>query len=380
MAGTRIGCLGGGQLGRMLALAGYPMGLSFTFLEPAPGSCAGQVAGQIQGAYDDPSSLALLQERSDLVTFEFESVPDTAARHLARRLPIFPPPGALAAGQDRLQEKRLFAELGIPSASFTELESAAELGTAATRVGLPALLKSRRLGYDGRGQRPVAAAGELASAWSELDRVPAILERRVPFEREVSVLGVRSASGQLATYPLTENHHHQGILRLSLAPAPGLAPSLQSRADAIVTSIMERLEYVGVLAVELFQVGPELVANEIAPRVHNSGHWTLDGAECSQFENHLRAGLGWSLGSTRTSSYSAMLNLVGELPSPAQVAAIPGAHLHLYGKQPRPGRKLGHVNFAGPDPRQVTRGLLELAASLGAALPQPGYPASYWPL
>jgi 5-(carboxyamino)imidazole ribonucleotide synthase len=247
------------------------------------------------------------------------------------------------------------------------------------KAHLPGRLKSRRLGYDGHGQVLVLAGDQLAPAWRQIGQAPAILEEVVEFERELSVLSVRGREGETATYPLVENHHRDGVLQLTLAPAPRLSPELQSQAEAISAAIMDRLSYVGVLAVELFQKGERLLANEIAPRVHNSGHWTTDGAGCSQFENHLRAGLGWPLGSTVNLGYTAMVNLLGEEPDPGEVLTLPGAHLHLYGKEPRPGRKLGHVNITGPDPRRVTAQLQALAQALGLTLPPPERPDSYWP-
>jgi len=376
----QIGCLGGGQLGRMLALAGAPLGLEFTFLEPAQGASAGQVGHQLVGAYDDPVLLARLAAESDLVTFEFESVPESSAELLNRSCPVFPPPRALAVGQDRLLEKRLFHSLDIPTATYAEVNSNSDLVAALDHVTLPARLKSRRLGYDGHGQALVREPGQLEGAWAELGQVPAILEQVVPFEREVSALSVRARGGEVASYPLVENHHQAGILRLTLAPAPGLTPELESQAAAISLALLDQLEYVGLLAVELFQVEGRLFANEIAPRVHNSGHWTIDGAHCSQFENHLRAGLGWPLGGTLSSGYSAMLNILGEQPEPVEVLSLPDAHLHLYGKEPRPGRKLGHVNISGRDPIQVTAQLQALARALSVALPDPPQPDSYWPI
>lgn len=375
--GQRVGCLGGGQLGQMLALAGLPLGLRFTFLEPQEGAAAAAVGRQLVGPYDDPALLQRLGEESDLVTFEFESVPETSAALLAESGPVFPPPRALAVGQDRLLEKQLFQSLRIETATYAEVGSPAELAAAA-QMGLPALLKSRRLGYDGHRQCLVLEASQLEQAWQELGQVPSILERLVPFERELSVLGVRGREGETATYPLVENHHQEGILRLTLAPAPQLTAELQAEATAIAGALLEQLEYVGVLAVELFQMEGRLLANEIAPRVHNSGHWTIDGAPCSQFENHLRAGLGWPLGGTENSGYTAMLNLLGEEPDPDEVLTLPDAHLHLYGKEPRPRRKLGHVNITGEDPRRVTAQLKALAKALRVSLPVPADPDSYW--
>lgn len=375
--GQRVGCLGGGQLGRMLGLAGLPLGLRFTFLEPQAEASAAAVGHQLLGAYDDPELLRQLGAESDLVTFEFESVPESSAALLATSGAVFPPPRALAVGQDRLLEKRLFQSLGIETAAYAEVATEGDLERAA-EVGLPALLKTRRLGYDGHGQRLVQEGSELGDGWRELDQVPAILERLVPFERELSIICVRGKHGESAAYPLVENHHQEGILRLTLAPAPGLTPDLQEQAATIASSIVEELDYVGVLAVELFQVAGRLLANEIAPRVHNSGHWTMDGAVCSQFENHLRAGLGWPLGGTEAKGYTAMLNLLGEDPDPSELLAIPGAHLHLYGKEPRPRRKLGHLNIAGEDPRQVTAQLRAAAQVLGVRLPVSLEPDSFW--
>ncbi|MHB1525817.1 MAG: 5-(carboxyamino)imidazole ribonucleotide synthase [Candidatus Dormibacteria bacterium] len=377
--GARIGCLGGGQLGRMLALAGYPMGLTFTFLEPQPNSSAGQVARQLLGAYQDPALLAELSSRSDLVTFEFESVPEESARALLAACPVFPPPAALRAGQDRLEEKRLFGRLGIPAAEFAVVDSPEDLSSALASVGRPARLKARRLSYDGHGQAAVGGGDQAQAAFVRLGGVPSILERDVPFSRELSVIGVRSEAGETAFYPLIENHHQDSVLRLSLAPAPAAGPDLQAQAEAICRAVLDELEYQGVLTVELFQVGERLLANEIAPRVHNSGHWTLDGAATSQFENHLRAGLGWPLGSTRGQGVTAMVNLLGEAPDPALVLGIEGAHLHLYGKSPRPGRKLGHVNITAGDPATVTASALELGRRLGVDLPEPLHRGSYWP-
>ncbi len=374
---VRIGCLGGGQLGRMLALAGYPLGVRTSFVDPQPDCSAGQVGELLLGAYDDPRQLDQLASDCQLATFEFESVPDAAAARLGQRIPLFPSVDALRVGQDRLREKQLFAELSIPTARFVAIDQEAELAPALERLGAPARLKARRLGYDGHGQAVVRAREDLAGAWSQVGGVPSLLEEAVDFSREVSMVGVRRRGGETAFYPLVENHHENGVLRLTLAPAPDCPPALQLQAERLCALILERLDYVGVLAVELFQKGDRLLANEIAPRVHNSGHWTIEGCPASQFENHLRAGLDWPLGSTRAQGYCGMVNLLGEQPSPAALLAAEGAHLHLYGKQPRPGRKLGHVTVFGPDPLSVSASLRAVAQTIGVELPaiQAG---SYW--
>ncbi|MCS7051419.1 MAG: 5-(carboxyamino)imidazole ribonucleotide synthase [Thermomicrobium sp.] len=339
----RIGILGGGQLGRMLALAGYPLGLTFRGLDPAVDAPLGQVAELVVAQYDDPSALERFADGLDRVTYEFENVPGTTAALLAERLPVLPPPPALERAQDRLEEKRLFESCSIPVPTYAPVSSPEDFAAALQRVPLPALLKTRRLGYDGRGQRRIDTADELAPAWEALGRVPCLLEEVVSFDYEVSVLAARSPSGTIAFYPLVENRHVAGILAVSRAPAPRASRSLQATAEHYVRAILDQLSYVGVLAVEFFVVGETLLANEMAPRVHNSGHWTIEGAETSQFEQHLRAILDWPLGSTAPRGHSAMINLLGVLPPIDSVLALRNAHVHLYGKAPRPRRKLGHV-------------------------------------
>jgi 5-(carboxyamino)imidazole ribonucleotide synthase len=318
-----VGVVGGGQLGRMLALAGIPLGLSFRFLDPAADAPAGEVGELLVGAYDDPALLDRLADGAAVVTYEFENVPVEAAR----RVGAVPGARALEAAQDRLVEKQLFRRLGIPTARIDD-----EVET------FPAILKTRRLGYDGKGQRLVETR-----PGSDPGQV---LEERVPFDRELSLLAVRGRDGDTRFYPLVENVHGDGILRSSRVPA---ADAPQAQAEEYGTRLLDELGYVGVLALELFDVGGELLANELAPRVHNTGHWTIEGAVTSQFENHLRAILGLPLGST-ASRPSLLLNLIGDTPEPEQVLAVPGAHLHLYGKEPRPGRKLGHVTLVDPGP------------------------------
>ena len=342
---TTIGILGAGQLGRMLALAGYPLGMRFRFLDPAPGSPAGALAEQIVAGYDDQQALTRFADGLDLVTYEFENVPLDTVRFLSTMAPVYPPPLALEKGQDRFVEKSFFQSLGIPTPEFMEVSSKMELDEAVRRLGFPSVLKTRRMGYDGKGQFVLKTNSDVGFAWTALANTNLILEKFISFDREVSILGVRGQDGQTEFYPLVENHHREGILRLSRAPAPGSMLELQAKAEGYAQRVMAALGYVGVLAIELFQTGDRLLANEMAPRVHNSGHWTIEGAVTSQFENHLRAVAGMPLGSTRTPGSCAMLNLIGSLPDQAAILKIDGAHLHIYGKEARPGRKLGHVTL-----------------------------------
>ena len=349
----KVGVLGGGQLGQMLALAGIPLGMRFRFLDPsadAPAAAAGEL---VVGEYGDPSALERFADGLDLVTYEFENVPLDAVEMLRDHAPVYPPARALSEGRDRLHEKRCFARLGIPTAPFAEVEDLAGLEAAVERVGLPAILKTRRLGYDGRGQYRLRQASDIAAAWESVGGVPSILEGFVEFERELSILSVRGLRGDIVHYPLVENHHHEGILRLSLAPAPSVPDELTAVAERLARAVLEELDYVGLLAIELFQRGGELIVNEMAPRVHNSGHWTIEGAETSQFENHLRAIAGMPLGPARALGFSAMVNLVGKAIPPATALAIPGAHLHLYGKADRARRKVGHVTVCGATAAEV---------------------------
>jgi len=338
-----IGILGGGQLGYMLALAGYPLGLHFRFLDPSPEAPVGRIANRVTADFNDQPALQKFSHGLEVVTYEFENVPVAAAKFLAERVPVYPPEAALEEAQDRLREKRLFRRLEIPTTEFAEIARREDLDAAVKQVGLPAMLKTCRMGYDGKGQWLLRTAEDLEKARPELPEVPLILEKFVPFTRELSILGVRGRGGEIAFYPLIENHHRGGILRLSLAPAPNLTASLQQEAERAAGKVLEALEYVGVLCIEFFEVGGLLLANEMAPRVHNSGHWTIEGAVTSQFENHLRAILGMPLGSTAAVGVSAMINLIGETPESAEVLNFSNAHLHLYGKEPRAGRKLGHV-------------------------------------
>jgi 5-(carboxyamino)imidazole ribonucleotide synthase len=373
-----IGILGGGQLGYMLALAGYPLGLHFRFLDPSPEAPVGRIATRITAQFSDRSALKKFAAGLELVTYEFENVPVETVRFLAGHVPVFPPPAALEAAQDRLNEKRLFQKLGIATTEFAEVADRAALDGAVKQIGLPAILKTCRMGYDGKGQWILRSPEDVSRAKSELpvanasdgkgkdkdnepqQRTAFLLERLVPFTRELSVLAVRGRTGETAVYPLVENHHRRGILRLSLAPAPQLDRVVQQAAEDAARRVFDTLQYVGVLAIEFFEHEGCLLANEMAPRVHNSGHWTIEGAVTSQFENHLRAVVGLPLGSTHAIGCSAMLNLIGDVPDSAEVLAVRDAHLHLYGKSPRPGRKLGHVTLRASSPEQLASRLGEL--------------------
>ena len=347
-----VGVLGGGQLGRMLALAGVPMGLRFRFLEPQRPAPVDGIGTVVRAGYDDEDAVRRFADGLDVVTYEFENVPDSTARLLEGLLPVRPSASALSVAQDRLAEKRAFERLAIPTAGYDAVESRNGLDEAIGRVGVPAVLKTRCFGYDGRGQAVIDGPAGADAAWEALSGNPLLLERFVDFSRELSIIGVRGHDGEIAFYPLVENEHRGGILYRTHAPAP-VSTALQTLAEQYLRSLLEEMQYVGVLALELFQRGDELLANEMAPRVHNSGHWTQDGARTSQFENHLRAVCGFSLGSCDPHGHAGMLNLIGQVPPTDGVLAIPGARLHLYGKSPRPGRKLGHVNAVGKDPDDV---------------------------
>ena len=339
----RIGIIGAGQLGRMLGFAGLPLNFEFVFLDPADNPPAASAGPVIKAAFDDLEALRQLAERVDVVTFEFENIPVDAVSSLRGVKAVYPPPEALFFAQDRLHEKELFSELGIPVARWRTVDSIEDLRATVQQIGLPLVLKTRRLGYDGKGQFVIRNPGDVDAAWQSLGSVPLIAEQCIDFDCEVSVIAARSISGELAVYPLVENRHAHGILRLSSAPHDDA--QLQAMASACAEKLMTRLEYVGVLTIEFFVSGGELIANEFAPRVHNSGHWTIEGARCSQFENHLRAICDLPLGSTATNGHCAMLNLIGEMPATAELLRKTDCHVHDYGKAPRPGRKLGHVSL-----------------------------------
>ena len=336
----KLGVLGGGQLGRMLGMAGLPLAVEPVFWEPEATACAQLIGEHLCAPYDDAVSLAAFASQVEVCTYEFENVPSPVLNRLAAQVPVYPPLAALELSQDRLTEKQLFAGLGIATAPYAAVDSLADLQAAVRQLGLPAILKTRRFGYDGKGQRVLRSEADIEPAWCSLGGVPLILEGFVPFRREVSIIAVRGRDGATAFYPIAENVHRDGILFTSYA-RPG--DELQAQAESHASRLLAHLDYVGVLCLELFDVDGHLVANEFAPRVHNSGHWTIEGAETSQFENHLRAVLGLPLGATTCVGYPALVNLVGRLPPLANLLAIPGVHAHYYGKSEKPARKVGHV-------------------------------------
>ena len=371
MSGRRqpvLGILGGGQLARMLALAAAPLGIKSLVVDSAGDACAGQVAPLVVADWKDYDALARFASMVDVVTFDFENVPAEAAHWLAERVAVSPVPGALAVAQDRLAEKTLFRECGLDTPAFVAVDTREGLDRAIAEVGTPAILKTRRLGYDGKGQFRLRTPEDAEAAWAALGPQGAvhglILEAFVPFERELSVIAVRSRDGDFRTWPLTRNWHTDGVLSLSLAPAPDI-DELQRRATGLARTLAQRLDYVGVFALELFVRDGQLLGNEMAPRVHNSGHWTIEGAYTSQFENHVRAVLDLPLGDTGARGLSCMFNWIGELPDPAPVLSTTDAHWHDYGKQERPGRKVGHATVCAPDARTLAARVGDVARSLG---------------
>ena len=362
-----VGIVGAGQLGRMLALAGYPLGLDFLFLDPAADAPAGRVAPVLHGAFTDAKLLGELSQRSEVVTFDWENISVDALRALKGETRIAPPIPALAAAQDRVSEKKLFERLKIPTTRWQAVSSRAQLARAVRDIGLPAVIKTRRLGYDGKGQAVVRTPEDAQRAWEQLGAAPLLYEEMIPFDCEVSIIGARSPRGEIAVYPLNGNVHSEGILRLTRAPYG--PPRWQKLASTFLQRVLTHFRYTGILAIEFFVRGGKLIANEMAPRVHNSGHWTIEGAVTSQFENHLRAILDLPLGSTRPRGFSAMINLIGTLPAREAILSEGEVHLHDYGKQPRPGRKLGHCTLversASARDRRARRLLSRLAPGVG---------------
>ena len=365
---TTVGILGGGQLARMLALSGAPLGLRFLVMDTAADACAGQFAPLLVGDYRDETALAEFASKVDVATFDFENVPSESAEWLASRVPVFPNPRALAVAQDRLVEKTLFRELGIPVGPFADVDSLDALKAEVGRLGGACILKTRRLGYDGKGQFRIKSPADVDAAWQALGAQAAtvglIVEAFIPFERELSVIAVRGRDGEFLTWPLTENWHVDGVLSASLAPAH-VDDALAEAAYAHARRLAEALDYVGVFALELFYRDGELLANEMAPRVHNSGHWTIEGAETSQFQNHLRAVLGLPLGETRVLGHACMLNWIGEMPDARAVLQEAGGHWHDYGKESRAGRKVGHATLRAEDASSLAQALVRVGAGLG---------------
>jgi 5-(carboxyamino)imidazole ribonucleotide synthase len=347
---TLLAVLGGGQLGRMLGLAAVPLGVDLRFLDPSPEAPAQAVGPLVVGGLGDPTALFETTTGAAVVTYEWEGVPADALHALeSEGATVRPSTRALDVAQDRLAEKTTFRDLAIAVPEFAPVDDREQLGDAVDAIGFPAVLKTRRGGYDGKGQAVLREPRDVDAAWDALGAsAPLILEAWVEFRREVSVLAVRGADGDVRCWPVVENHHEGGILRVSRAPAPE-SETVQLAAEGYVRRLLDHFDYVGVVALELFDTADGLLANEMAPRVHNSGHWTIEGAATSQFENHVRAVLGWPLGPTDALGAAAMVNCIGVLPDAATILAIEGAHLHRYGKAPRRGRKVAHVSVTAPD-------------------------------
>lgn len=347
--GTTIGILGAGQLGRMTALAAARLGIRCRTYAPDIDPPAGQVCEAVVGAWDDAEALAAFAKSVDVVTYEFENVPLATAEIVAAHAPLRPGAQALQAAQDRVAEKTFLAGAGLTVAPWAEVNSLADLEAALERIGAPAILKTRRFGYDGKGQARIKDPSEAAAAWAAIGESPAVLEGFVPFSKEISVIAARGLSGEVVCYDPGENKHKDGILDVTTVPAK-VAKTLRTDAVLAAGRILNALDYVGVVGVELFVVPGGLVVNEIAPRVHNTGHWTQDACAVDQFEQHVRAICGWPLGDGTRHADAVMKNLIGdEAHAWKEIAAEPGARLHLYGKaEARPGRKMGHVNRISP--------------------------------
>jgi 5-(carboxyamino)imidazole ribonucleotide synthase len=357
-----VGIIGAGQLGQMLGVAAAQLGLDCVFLDPSENPPASSVGRVIAAAFDDRKALAALATACDVITYEFENVPVAAVRSIASGCAVFPPPQALEYAQDRLAEKRLFESLQIPVAGYRAIDSVNDLKQAAETLELPLVVKTRRLGYDGKGQAVLQHREDAERVFESLGGQDLIAEQFVQFDREVSAIGARGTDGRVVTYALSENEHHAGILRVSRAPAAGA--QLRALADDYLDRLMTKLHYVGVLALELFVEGDRLLANEFAPRVHNSGHWTIEGARTSQFENHLRAITGTALADASTVGFPGMVNIIGTMPADLSVFEAANAVLHDYGKEARPGRKLGHVTIVASSIEDRNRRLLSLRDAL----------------
>ncbi|MCL4221118.1 MAG: 5-(carboxyamino)imidazole ribonucleotide synthase [Phycisphaerales bacterium] len=358
-----LGILGGGQLGRMLALAAARLGVRSRVYDPAPDACAGDVAQLVCGSFEDESALARFCAGLDVVTIEFENVPVRAAEIAGQHVPLRPGLESIAIAQDRLHERGVLGRAGFATPVSEAIDSLQDLRDAVARREKPLLLKTRRLGYDGKGQAWVRSVADVEPAWARLGGHPLLLDQGVRFDREISLVAVRGSDGTTVHYPPIENVHREGILWTSRAPAPVDAKTL-ALARRQLEHMLDRLGYVGVIALEFFETGGLLLANEMAPRVHNSAHWTVDGARTSQFENHVRAVLGLPLGSTEARGWAGMLNLVGTAPPLERLLEDESVHVHLYGKEPRAGRKIGHVNVCEADERSREARMSALGAIL----------------
>lgn len=338
----KIGVVGGGQLGRMIGLAGVPLGFEFRFWDPSPTATAAAVGELFTADFNDLAAAEHFATGLDLITYEFENVPSATIDRLSSIAPCRPGALSLATSQDRATEKSFFQDHSIPTAPWKAIDSIDDLKCAFEEFG-PCIVKTRRFGYDGKGQFRLQQPHDVDAAFSLLGQHPLIVEKMIPFQRELSLIAVRAVDGSMAVWPLVENEHRDGILHKTIAPAARISEEIKNEAENAIHTTMEALGHIGVLTIEFFEVDGKLLANEMAPRVHNSGHWTIEGSVCSQFENHVRAVAGLPLGACSLRSPSVMINCIGEMPPPADVTQIPGAHLHDYNKSPRAGRKVGHV-------------------------------------
>lgn len=369
MTAPLLAILGGGQLGQMLAHAATDLGVRTRALDPSPGACARSATELIVGSFDDPPAIARLTDGASCVTFEFENVPPEALQAAGTTgVPMRPSPASLRIARDRLLEKQTFARAGLDVQAHRPVDSIEDLRRAIDEVRTPCVLKQRTGGYDGKGQAVIQDPSEAEAAWDAIAHAPAICESFVSFARELSLVGVRSIDGETRFFPLVENTHRNGILVRTIAPAPNVSPDLQASIESRVRTLMEQLDHVGVLALELFDAGEQLIANEMAPRVHNTGHWSMDGCSHSQFDLHVRACLGMELPSSLDVTPTIMLNMIGSAVEHDAPKSSPGLRAHVYGKSAKPGRKLGHINITGDDPRV----LLERADRVSAVLHDAG--------
>jgi len=369
-----VGILGAGQLGRMLALAGYPLELDFRFYDTSgqPSAGLGNITIDTEGNPDNPE-LAKFLEEVDVVTYEFEHLPLDLVQCVESKSTLYPPAESIRICQNRAEEKKLFTQLGIPTPEYRIVDSLESLEEAVEAIGCPVVSKTVTEGYDGKGQFVIRSADQANQAWKEIGNKTLIVEQFIPFKRELSVIAVRNSRDEMSVYPLAENRHHEGILRYSTAPAPTLSSDIQAQAESYIKELMHELGHVGVLTLELFETENGLMANEMAPRVHNSGHWSIEGAPCSQFENHIRAICGLPLGNTDANRPTCMINIIGQKGDVDKMLSLPYAHLHLYGKSERPGRKLGHVTVQADSYEELAWRVKNLAELLPGSPDFSGY-------